>query len=61
VARHVESHEVLQIQLLAYNRYFSNKVLGTYGLVLQKVVQDGHLMVSDTLLDHNNKPLPVSH
>jgi hypothetical protein len=56
----VESHEVLQIQLLAYNRYFSNKVLGTYGLVLQKVVQDGRLMVSDTLLDLNNKPLPVS-
>jgi hypothetical protein len=60
VARPVESHEVLQIQLLSYNRYFSNKVLGTYGLVLQKVVQDGHLMVADTLLDLNNKPLPVS-
>jgi len=56
----VESHEVLQIQLLSYNRYFTNKVLGTYGLVLQKVVQDGHLMVADTLLDLNNKPLPVS-
>jgi hypothetical protein len=56
----VDSHEVLQIQLLAYNRYFSNKVLGSYGLVLQKVVQDGHLMVTDTLLDLNNKPLPVS-
>jgi hypothetical protein len=27
---------------------------------LQKVVQDGHLMVADTLLDLNNKPLPVS-
>jgi uncharacterized protein YaeQ len=61
VARPVESHEVLHIQMLAYNRYFSNKVLGTYGLVLQKVVQDGHLMVADTMVDLNNKPLPVSH
>ncbi|XP_069701783.1 otoferlin-like [Periplaneta americana] len=59
VARPIESHEALQIQLLAYNRYFSNKILGVYGLVLQKVVQDGHLMVSDTLLDLNNKPLPA--
>jgi hypothetical protein len=56
----VESHEVLQIQLLLYNRYFSNKVLGTYGLVLQRVALDGHILVIDTLLDLNNKPLPVS-
>ncbi|KAJ8897239.1 hypothetical protein PR048_002585 [Dryococelus australis] len=59
VARAVESHEVLQVQLLSYNKYLSNKVLGTYGLVLQKVVQDGCLALTDTLLDLNNKPLQL--
>ncbi|XP_063235260.1 otoferlin-like isoform X2 [Bacillus rossius redtenbacheri] len=57
VARPVESHEQLQLQLLSRSRYLSNKLLAAYALVLQKVVQDGCVALSDTMLDLNNKPL----
>ncbi|GFU05771.1 otoferlin, partial [Nephila pilipes] len=55
----VQSHEVLEIVLLNYNKYFSNKIVGTYGLVLQKLIEDGHLRVSDSLVDVNNMPTEI--
>ncbi|GIY76849.1 uncharacterized protein CEXT_64231 [Caerostris extrusa] len=45
--------------LLNYNKYFSNKIVGTYGLVLQKLIEDGHLRVSDSLVDVNNMPTEI--
>ncbi|XP_054723978.1 otoferlin-like [Uloborus diversus] len=55
----VQSHEVLEIVLLNYNKYFSNKVIGSYGLVLQKLIEDGHLRVADSLVDVNNMPTEI--
>ncbi|KAG8190919.1 hypothetical protein JTE90_014400 [Oedothorax gibbosus] len=55
----VQSHEVLEILLLNYNRYFSNKIVGSYGLVLQKLIEDGQLRVSDSLVDVNNMPTEI--
>lgn len=43
-----------------HNKYFSNKVIGYYGLILQTVVQDGRIAVCDSLVDTNNKSIPVS-
>ncbi|GJQ68634.1 hypothetical protein Trydic_g17181 [Trypoxylus dichotomus] len=59
VARPVEETEVLIIELHVRSRLFADKLLGTYGLVLQSVIRDGRLSVSDDLVDPNNKPLPV--
>ncbi|KRT86553.1 hypothetical protein AMK59_2604, partial [Oryctes borbonicus] len=58
VARPVEETEVVIIELHVRSRLFADKLLGTYGLVLQSVIQDGRLSVSDDLVDPNNKPLP---
>ncbi|XP_039274988.1 otoferlin-like, partial [Nilaparvata lugens] len=60
VARAVECHEVLSVQLYTHNRYLSDKLVGSYSLVLQKVVSDGRITVCDTLVDPNNKPLPAT-
>ncbi|RZF48118.1 hypothetical protein LSTR_LSTR002184, partial [Laodelphax striatellus] len=60
VARPVECHEVLSVQLYTHNRYLSDKLVGSYSLVLQKVVSDGRISVCDTLVDPNNKPLPAT-
>ncbi|GLV33991.1 misfire [Carabus blaptoides fortunei] len=60
VARALDTSELLTIELLAHNRLFGNRVLGAYGLVLQRVARDGRLCVTDTLLDANNKPLPAT-
>uniref|UniRef100_T1JBU8 C2 domain-containing protein n=1 Tax=Strigamia maritima TaxID=126957 RepID=T1JBU8_STRMM len=59
VARAIERHEILQIQILNYNKYFNNRVIGNYGLVLQHVVDDGLLKLTDTLLDANNMPIGI--
>ncbi|XP_077546879.1 ferlin family C2 domain-containing myoferlin misfire isoform X2 [Haemaphysalis longicornis] len=58
VGRPVENQEVLEIQVLQHNRYFVNRVLGLYGLVLQRLAEDGHLSVCDEIVDENNKPVP---
>ncbi|XP_035204795.1 otoferlin-like [Stegodyphus dumicola] len=55
----VQSHEVLEIVLLNYNKYFTNKIVGSYGLVLQKLIEDGHLRVADSLVDINNMPTEI--
>ncbi|XP_018569831.1 otoferlin-like [Anoplophora glabripennis] len=59
VARPVEENELLLIELYSRNRLFSDKLIGFYRLVLQKVVRDGRLSISDSLLDPNNQPLPA--
>lgn len=56
----MEENEVLLIELYSRNRLFADKILGSFRLVLQKVVKDGRLSICDSLLDPNNKPLPVS-
>ncbi|XP_071050803.1 otoferlin-like [Onthophagus taurus] len=59
LGRQVADTEILMIELYVRNRLFSDKLLGTYGLILQSAVRDGRLSVSDNLVDVNNKPLPV--
>ncbi|XP_054276777.1 otoferlin-like [Macrosteles quadrilineatus] len=46
VARAIESHEQLQVQLLVRSRYLGpDKLLGSYTLVLQKLVQGCNSML----------------
>lgn len=59
VARQVEENELLQIELISRNRLFPDKIIGFYGLILQRVVKDGRVNVFDNLIDANHKPLPV--
>ncbi|RWS06883.1 otoferlin-like isoform X3, partial [Dinothrombium tinctorium] len=56
----INADEVLRLQLIGHNRYLSNKIIGNYGLVLQKLVEDGVLKVNDCFTDINNMPIPIS-
>ncbi|XP_050031171.2 otoferlin [Dermacentor andersoni] len=57
VGRPVEKYEVLEVQVLQHSRYFTNKVLGRYGMVLQRVAEEGYASVEDDVVDDNNKPV----
>ncbi|XP_049275981.1 otoferlin [Rhipicephalus sanguineus] len=57
VGRPVEKYEVLEVQVLQHNRYFANKVLGRYGMVLQRVAEEGYASIEDDVVDDNNKPV----
>ncbi|XP_050298666.1 otoferlin-like [Anthonomus grandis grandis] len=57
IARPAEEDEIIIIELYSRNRLFADKLLGTYRMMLQKVVQEGKLSVCDYLVDGNNKTL----
>ena len=49
--------EVLEIQIYHVNKLFSNKIYGSFRMILQQLVRDGQLAVMETLLDGNNTSL----
>ena len=50
---------LLTLEVVARNRYLQNRSLGGYGLVLQRVLEDGGVKVNDYLVDSNNKIIQV--
>ena len=57
VASNIEHSEVLDVQIFNVSKLSKNKLLGSFRMVLQQVVQDGQIKVTETLLDSNNKAL----
>ncbi|XP_073788764.1 otoferlin isoform X50 [Danio rerio] len=51
---------MLEIQVFNYSKVFTNRLIGTFRMVLQKVVEEGHLEVSDTLIDDNNTAIQTT-
>ncbi|XP_036922416.1 otoferlin isoform X4 [Sturnira hondurensis] len=60
VASSIDNNEILEIQIFNYSKVFSNKLIGTFRMVLQKVVEENHVEVTDTLIDDNNALLKTS-
>ncbi|XP_076874070.1 otoferlin isoform X1 [Brachyhypopomus gauderio] len=60
IASKVDGNEMLEIQIFNYSKVFTNRLIGTFCMVLQKVVEEGHLEVTDTLTDDNNTAIQTS-
>ncbi|XP_077008460.1 otoferlin isoform X7 [Tamandua tetradactyla] len=60
VASSIGSSEILEIQVFNYSKVFSNKLIGTFRMVLQKVVAENHVEVTDSLIDDNNAVIKTS-
>ncbi|XP_010603131.1 otoferlin isoform X8 [Fukomys damarensis] len=60
VASNVDRNEMLEIQIFNYSKVFSNKLIGTFRMVLQEVVEENRVEVTDTLTDDNNAILKTS-
>ncbi|XP_062933970.1 otoferlin isoform X3 [Cynocephalus volans] len=60
VASSIDRNEMLEIQIFNYSKVFSNKLIGTFRMVLQKVAEDNHVEVTDTLMDDNNAIIKTS-
>ncbi|KAG5276719.1 hypothetical protein AALO_G00108940 [Alosa alosa] len=56
----VDGNEILEIQVYNYSKVFTNRLIGTFRMVLQKVVEEGQLEVSDTLIDDNNTAIQTA-
>ncbi|XP_051832285.1 otoferlin isoform X1 [Antechinus flavipes] len=60
VGSNIDGNEMLEIQVFNYSKVFSNKIIGTFRMVLQQVVEEGYLEVTDTLIDDNNSTIKTS-
>lgn len=59
LGRPVEETETLELSVVSRGVLRMEKTFAKYGLILQTVVQEGHITIEDYLVDLNNKPLPV--
>ncbi|XP_049445185.1 otoferlin isoform X9 [Epinephelus fuscoguttatus] len=60
IASRLDGNEMLEIQVYNYSKVFSNRLVGTFSMVLQKVAEEGHLELTDTLIDDNNTSIKTS-
>uniref|UniRef100_A0A3Q1IH20 Otoferlin n=1 Tax=Anabas testudineus TaxID=64144 RepID=A0A3Q1IH20_ANATE len=60
IASRLDGSEMLAIQVYNYSKVFSNRLVGTFCMVLQKVAEEGHLELTDTLIDDNNTSIKTS-
>ncbi|AWP20109.1 putative otoferlin-like [Scophthalmus maximus] len=60
IASRLDGNEMLEIQVYNYSKVFSNRLVGTFCMVLQKVAEEGHLELTETLLDDNNASIKTS-
>ncbi|XP_053314601.1 otoferlin isoform X1 [Spea bombifrons] len=60
IASNIDGNEMLEIQVFNYSKVFSNRLIGTFLMVLQKVVEEAQLEVTDTLIDDNNSAIRTS-
>ncbi|XP_032072185.1 otoferlin [Thamnophis elegans] len=60
IASSIDVNEMLEIQVFNYSKVFSNRLIGIFQMVLQKVVEEGQLNVTDTLIDDNNVSIQTS-
>ncbi|XP_041832167.1 otoferlin isoform X3 [Melanotaenia boesemani] len=60
IASRLDGNEMLEIQVYNYSKVFSNRLVGTFCMVLQKVAEEGQLELTDTLIDDNNTSIKTS-
>ncbi|XP_031731299.1 otoferlin isoform X3 [Anarrhichthys ocellatus] len=60
IASRLDGNEMLEIQVYNYSKVFSNRLVGTFCMVLQKVAEEGHVELTDTLIDDNNTSIKTS-
>ncbi|XP_062323001.1 LOW QUALITY PROTEIN: otoferlin [Osmerus eperlanus] len=60
IASKLDGNEMLEILVLNYSKVFTNRPVGSFQMVLQKVAEEGQLEVTDTLIDDNNTSIKTS-
>uniref|UniRef100_A0A3B3WGC3 Otoferlin n=1 Tax=Poecilia mexicana TaxID=48701 RepID=A0A3B3WGC3_9TELE len=60
IASRLDQNEMLEVQVYNYSKVFTNRLVGTFCMVLQKVAEEGHLELTDTLIDDNNMSIKTS-
>ncbi|KAJ7387026.1 plasma membrane repair [Desmophyllum pertusum] len=56
----LDPSEFIEIEVYNFNKIFNNRLVGVFRMVLQKLIQDGHLEVAESLIDMNNTVLKAN-
>ncbi|XP_020629755.1 otoferlin-like isoform X2 [Orbicella faveolata] len=56
----LDPSEFIEIEVYNFNKIFNNRLVGVFRMVLQKLIQDGHLEVRESLIDMNNTVLKAT-
>ena len=59
VARPAEAQEEVKVQLYNYNKYLSNKLIATYTLLMQYLIEQGELTITESFTDSRNMIIMV--
>ena len=60
IASQLQRKEEMEIQVLAFNRFLNNRLLGYANLSLQRLLDENQIQLAVSLLDVNGRPLKVS-
>ncbi len=50
----------MEVQVLAFNRFLNNRLLGSASLSLQRLLDESQIQLAASLIDINGRPLKVS-
>ena len=59
IASQLQRMEEMEIQVMAFNRFLNNRLLGYANLSLQRLLDENHIQLAVSLLDVNGRPLKV--
>lgn len=59
IASQLQRNEEMEIQVLAFNRFLNNRLLGTTTLSLQRLLDESQIQLAASLIDINGRPLKV--
>ncbi|XP_048582007.1 otoferlin isoform X3 [Nematostella vectensis] len=56
----LDPSEFIEIEVYTFNKIFQNRLVGVFRMVLQRLIQEGHLEVEESLVDMNNTVLKAT-
>ena len=59
IASQLQLNEEMEIQVLAFNRFLNNRLLGSAQLSLQRLLDESQIQLALSLIDINGRPLKV--
>ncbi|KXJ13200.1 Otoferlin [Exaiptasia diaphana] len=60
LASPLDPSEFIEIEVYTFNKIFQNRLVGVFRMVLQRLIQEGHLEVEESLVDMNNTVLKAT-
>ncbi|XP_033118716.1 otoferlin-like isoform X3 [Anneissia japonica] len=55
----ITANETIEVSIFIFNKFLSNRLIGRFQMVLQEILETGHVSISEPLVDANNTPTDI--